>query len=83
MTDDEMLYSANELISNLQEHCTALLARHRGKIVKAYGSKTFAADEIEYRYGHLVLEGFVLKTNGEPGVRRYYVRLDDAEFVTP
>ncbi len=83
MTDDELLYSANELVANLQEHCEALLKRHSGKVVKAYGSKMFVADEVEYRYGYISIGGFVLKANGEPGVRRYGMQLDDAEFVTP
>jgi hypothetical protein len=81
MTDDELLYAANETIEQLKGYEAELLARHKDKFVKAYGSKIFQVDGVEYRYGHMNLEGFVLKANGELGVRRYGVQLDDAEFV--
>lgn len=81
MTDDEMLYAANETVEQLKEYQEQLLKRHCGKIAKAYGSKTFQVDGVEYAHGHLSINGFVLKANGTCGVRRYGVWIEDAEFV--
>jgi len=81
MTDDELLYAASETIEQLKEYETELAGRHMGKIVKAYGTKEFQVDGVEYQYGQMRLVGFVLKVNGTCGVRRYAVPVEDAEFV--
>lgn len=83
MTDDEMLYGASETVEQLHEYERLLGLRHHGKIVKAYGSKTFQVDGVEYKHGHLSLVGFVLKVDGTCGVRRYSQHILDAEFVKP
>ena len=81
MTDDELLYAANETIEQIKEYEAELAGRHLDKIVRAYGTKLLQVDGVEYQWGEMRLVGFVLKANGTCGVRRYAVPVDDAEFV--
>ncbi|UFS77177.1 hypothetical protein LPB73_07315 [Tardiphaga sp. 37S4] len=81
MTDDELLYAANETVEQLKSYEAELAGRHLGKIVKAYGSKEFQVDGVEYQYGELRLVGFILKVNGTCGVRRYAMSVEEAEFI--
>jgi len=81
MTDDELLYAANETIEQLKSYEEELSKRHLNKIVKAYDSKTIRVDGAEYQYGELRLVGFMRKADGTRGVRRYAVSIEDAEFI--
>lgn len=86
MTDDEVLYEANETLAQLEEYRAQLEARHRGKIVQAYGVKVMRVDTVVValgRYGGFRLRGPLLKIDGTPNkaTNAYSVGLENANFI--
>lgn len=83
MTNDEIIFGANEAFSQLQEYRDLLAQRYRGKTVKAYGDKVFRVTraDIDPHCG-IMLRGPVLKMDGTPHARNEYgVSATEAEFV--
>jgi hypothetical protein len=85
MTDDEVLYAANETLTQLECYRAQLEARHRGKIVHAYGGKYMRIDTVRLYTGEnggFYFRGTILKKDGTPNkaVNAYSVDLESAKF---
>lgn len=83
MTDDELIYAADETFAQLQQYADALEARHKGKIARAYSGKLFRIERAEIRNYHGIwLRGSMLRKDGTPHARQEYgMPASDIEFV--
>lgn len=87
MTNDELLYSMNEMASAWEDARLALETRLRGKLVKYYGDRVFRVTKVTaevWRGGtaYVVLKGPMLKKDGTPHAKNEgSMKFENAEFV--
>lgn len=88
MTDDEIIFAANNAFGTLEEYRAQLENRMKTRCIKAYGDKVMRivrVDVAETHGGgfHMRYWGPVLKNDGTPNkaISGYSQRVEDAEFI--
>lgn len=85
MTDDEILMAMHAELSSLEDYRLQLESRYRGRVVHAYGTKTFKVTRVvvtPHPNGGISLYGPILKKDGSVnrGQNDYGVDFENADF---